>query len=168
MPVGVYKHKPHSTETKRKMRETRKRLWQNSEYKEMMQKVQKGKTGTYERTSEMETGRHLSPLRIRGKNHPNWKGGISKKPQYISWIKNKRNRLLRGIFPKHTFQEWESLKRQYNYVCPACGKKEPEIKLTEDHIIPLIKDGLDNIENIQPLCRSCNSIKHTKIIKYAK
>jgi len=66
----------------------------------------------------------------------------------------------------HTFGEWELLKRQYGYTCPACGKMEPEIKLTEDHIISLSKGGSDWIENIQPLCVKCNTIKMTKSTKY--
>ena len=55
----------------------------------------------------------------------------------------------------------------YNWTCPCCKKQEPEIKLTEDHIIPLKKGGSDNIENIQPLCGNCNSKKHLTIKKYA-
>ncbi len=67
---------------------------------------------------------------------------------------------------EHTWGEWQTLKIQYNYTCPSCGKHEPEIRLTQDHIIPLSRGGSDNIENIQPLCQSCNFRKHTKIIKY--
>jgi hypothetical protein len=103
----------------------------------------------------------------RGENHPNWKGGISKNERWVSWRKNKRNRIKREAMGEHTFGEWELLEKQYNYTCPCCGGSEPEIKLTEDHIIPLSRGGSDNIENIQPLCRSCNCKKHTKIIKYS-
>jgi len=97
----------------------------------------------------------------------NWKGERTK--EQISWIKNKRNRVLKRIKEQgltHTWEEWETLKVQYGFACPCCKRSVPEIKLTEDHIIPLSKGGSDLIENIQPLCGSCNSKKHTKIIKY--
>lgn len=112
-------------------------------------------------------GKHPSPetiLKTSGKNCNFWKGGLCSNKGYVSWLKNKRNRLPK--IGKHSFLEWELLKAQYNWVCPDCKKQEPKIKLSIDHIIPLSKGGSDNIENIQPLCRGCNSKKHTKIIKY--
>ena len=66
----------------------------------------------------------------------------------------------------HTLGEWELLKKQYGYTCPSCGKSEPNIILTRDHIIPLIKGGSNFIENIQPLCRPCNSSKNDKILTF--
>lgn len=62
----------------------------------------------------------------------------------------------------HSNGEWERLKAQYNWTCPSCGKSEPDIKLTKDHIISVFNGGSDNIENIQPLCKPCNSKKSTK------
>lgn len=99
-----------------------------------------------------------------GKNHYRWKGGISKNKKYLSWLKNRRNRLKKASEGSHTFGEWELLKKQYGFKCPFCRIKEPEIVLTEDHIIPLSRGGSDFIENIQPLCKSCNSKKYNKII----
>lgn len=66
----------------------------------------------------------------------------------------------------HTNGEWENLKAQYNWTCPSCKKTEPEIKLTRDHIIPISKGSSNNIENIQPLCVSCNSSKYTETTRF--
>ncbi len=65
-------------------------------------------------------------------------------------------------------QQWEELKAYYSYTCLCCGRREPDITLTMDHVIPISKDGINAIENIQPLCGSCNSSKGTKIVDYRK
>jgi len=91
---------------------------------------------------------------------------IKKYPEKVRFLVRKNKRRRDNAEGSHTFGEWELLKKQCGNICLCCGKKEPEIKLTEDHIIPLDKGGSDYIENIQVLCHNCNSKKHTKIIKY--
>lgn len=59
-------------------------------------------------------------------------------------------------------QEWEHLKQQYDYHCLCCHRREPVITLTVDHIIPLNWGGTGDIQNIQPLCLSCNTSKGSR------
>ena len=96
---------------------------------------------------------------VTGTNHWNWKGGVS--PQYQK-IRAQRIKQNGG---SHTLGEWENLKIQYGYTCPMCLKKEPDVKLTRDHIIPITKGGSDFIENIQPLCVQCNSKKNNRLVE---
>lgn len=104
--------------------------------------------------------RYIKYITLWRKNNP------EKARQRISFENNKRRTRVLKAIGSHTTKEWNKLKKKYNYMCLCCKKIEPEIKLTRDHIIPLIKNGTDYIENIQPLCKSCNCKKHTKIINY--
>lgn len=63
-----------------------------------------------------------------------------------------------------TKKEWDELLDRFNHTCLRCGRTD--IKLTLDHVIPLTRGGSHTIDNAQPLCISCNSIKHTNIIDY--
>lgn len=91
-------------------------------------------------------------------------------PDYIPSSQILANRRRKERIKKqngsHTESEWWVLKAQYNWTCPCCHKQEPKVKLTRDHIIPVSKGGSDNIENIQPLCRPCNSKKHIATVRY--
>lgn len=57
--------------------------------------------------------------------------------------------------------------RQYVYQrdrhqCQKCGKQKLETQLSIDHIIPLAKNGSNDISNLQTLCLNCNQKKGSK------
>jgi 5-methylcytosine-specific restriction endonuclease McrA len=85
--------------------------------------------------------------------------------QVNAWHQNRRAR-IKGNGGKITAQEWQELKKKYNYTCLCCKRREPEIKLVRDHVLPIASGGVNTIENIQPLCVSCNCKKSTKHIDY--
>ncbi len=101
-----------------------------------------------------------------GEKNPAWKGGVSKRKDYHYPYSSRRRAKKKGNGGKHTLLQWDNLREVYNYTCPSCFRKEPEIKLTRDHTLPIAKGGTDNIDNIQPLCLSCNDKKGINHIKY--
>ena len=102
----------------------------------------------------------------RQEEQPAWRGGITPYESHRKWVKNhpeqmahlkaRRYARKKNAEGSHTFEEWKELCKKFDWKCAKCGRKT---KLTKDHIKPLSKNGTDYIDNIQPLCRSCNSRK---------
>lgn len=63
-----------------------------------------------------------------------------------------------------TAEQWVALKAQFAYHCLLCWRVEPDITLTVDHIVPVSLGGSNDITNLQPLCKSCNSLVHIQTI----
>ncbi|KGQ19889.1 hypothetical protein LF41_2396 [Lysobacter dokdonensis DS-58] len=55
----------------------------------------------------------------------------------------------------HTPAEWQALVELCGRHCLRCGADA----YCKDHIVPIYMGGSDGIENLQPLCRQCNSAK---------
>lgn len=60
-------------------------------------------------------------------------------------------------------EHWVAMCAFFGHICLACKQSKP---LTIDHVIPTIHGGKNSIENLQPLCLSCNSSKQDKHIDY--
>ena len=116
--------------------------------------------------------------RPTGEKHPSWKGGEATIKERASMYSKRSQAKRKGADGFHTLQQWNNLKSKYGFMCLCCKKVEPEISLTEDHIIPIntwkshiqfhpeIKYKCNDIENIQPLCKTCNSKKYIKVLDY--
>lgn len=108
--------------------------------------------------------------------------------QWNKTIKGINNKLIQSrkyraaknnIIEKFTLKQFLDKVKEYNNICPSCNNKFNNTylhMLTLDHKYPISKASEDfkltgikrvyNIDDVQPLCRSCNSKKYLKEIHY--
>ena len=81
-------------------------------------------------------------------------------PEKVSEYNARRYARERGAEGSHTAQEWRDKCAEFGHLCAYCGKKR---KLTRDHVVPVSRCGSDDIANIVPACKSCNSKKRARL-----
>jgi 5-methylcytosine-specific restriction endonuclease McrA len=82
----------------------------------------------------------------------------------------RRRARLAAVGGSYTVAEWDALVSRHRR-CPACLRPWAEIPppagggpvVTADHIVPIARGGANAIDNIQPLCYSCNSRKGVRV-----
>lgn len=95
----------------------------------------------------------MSQLRRSLKNYIQWE-------EYNS-TKAVKRRKANGYTSKENVREW--VFTTYGKICLKCGSKD-DIQL--DHIVPINGGGKNVLSNLQPLCKSCNVSKGTKVEDY--
>lgn len=73
--------------------------------------------------------------------------------------KQYRKACLLNLPNDFTQKEWEKVVAFFNNTCAYCGK---ETKLTQEHIIPVVRGGGYTRTNIIPSCDKCNSSKQDR------
>lgn len=146
----------------------------NHEYYRKYRDANRGKVQGYSRKhyaanadKERERRRKWASENSEKKSEINRKWRVSHLDKLSEYQRERRAcKLSNG--GKITAQEWQSLKKYYDYTCLCCMRREPEIKLTLDHVLPLKLGGKNIIQNAQLLCESCNSRKGARHIDYRK
>lgn len=96
-----------------------------------------------------------------------WRREHPERMRAMRKVQNARRRALEmEAEGDYTPEEWLSLKQRYGDRCLKCGAHESEVKITPDHIVPLFQGGANSIDNIQPLCWSCNAAKGAEVADY--
>ena len=138
----------NNIEKARKIRKKAQTKWYKEKHERALQVAKKSRDS--EKGKEYRK-KYIEKLR---KEKPQWyidkcrKGSC--KYNYL-----KRNKLA-GVLDYEAIKEkWELLENK----CQECGTTE---NITIDHIKPLSKGGTNHIDNLQPLCKSCNSKKQDK------
>jgi len=80
------------------------------------------------------------------------------RPGIESVYQARRRARMAGGGGSHTVAERREKFALLGNVCIYCGEAKP---LTVDHNIPIVRGGDDNIANILPACKPCNSRKHS-------
>jgi 5-methylcytosine-specific restriction endonuclease McrA len=157
-----------------KVREAR-RAWRATNAEKVREAKRKRYAANPEKVREAERKRYAAnPEKVREADRA-WRAANPEKvreadrawraanPEKLTARNHRRRARKKSVDGTFTAQEWIDLCNFYNNRCLCCGEQD---KLTVDHVIPIICDGQNTIDNIQPLCGSCNSRKGTKIIDY--
>lgn len=99
-----------------------------------------------------------------GEGNGNYRHGQCYTSEYIRQASHKRRVQIESNGGDYTLEEWKELCDQYGNRCLACGTTDE--LLTVDHVLPVSMGGTNDISNLQPLCKSCNSKKNNKHIDY--
>lgn len=104
-----------------------------------------------------------SRVRNPGRNNAAASRWRKRNAEHKRCLTRQRRAKLRAANGTITPAEWRAVLEKYGPACLRCREIKP---LTMDHIRAIDCGGSHTIDNVQPLCKECNSSKGTKEIDY--
>lgn len=77
---------------------------------------------------------------------------------------NRRRANILGCDGSCSAEQWMQRVEYYGWRCRYCRVGLTRATLTQDHAIPISRDGTNWPSNLVPACKSCNSGKHDKTL----
>lgn len=147
-----YRQKPPAKE-KARIR-SRKYYWRDRDNPEYMEKRREyDKKYIQNNYKQARENNQKATKKYRKTENGKWRAKVYKHQRYNNWA---------GDIDK---EAWMNKLNKLKHRCQICDILLTPETVTIDHIFPLSKGGGNNIENLQPLCRSCNSSKGNRIIE---
>jgi len=132
--------------------------WHHAHREQALAKLKKryANPSYLEKHRARETARYVAePDKIKRRVKA-WKKNHPEKVRAIGH--RRRSRLIDSCSPGVLPAEWAALVERFAGRCAYCGTSGTTI----DHIVPISKGGRDEIGNVLPACKSCNSSKNNK------
>ena len=148
---------PHRVEARRKYQEEHEE--EISEYKKRWSAENEGSVSASKR-KHYELNRDVIIARSKEWAEVN----LEKVSQAKANNRRKRRAARHASSGSFIAEEFKALCELYGNRCLACG--DTGATLEADHVVPLTRGGSDDIDNIQPLCGSCNKKKFVNTIDY--
>ncbi len=148
---------PHRIEARRKRHEEHKE--EIATYKQAWTKANSDRMASYKRTYYEQNREEVTARRKE------WvENNLEKVKQFKANNSRKRRAARHESRDNFTAIEFKELCERYGSRCLSCGAVD--VALEADHVVPLTRGGSDDIDNIQPLCGTCNRSKFVKIVDY--
>lgn len=109
---------------------------------------------------------HIEEQRARGREwsranrvhrRPYFKKWRDAHPSLVQAGRRRRRACKAGVLNTLTAREWADIQVAWGRRCAYCGRGD--VKLTQDHMVPISKGGAHAVANVVPACLSCNSRK---------
>lgn len=122
------------------------------------------RTDIQERRKQYQKNYYSNPLVAEHKR--NWRKEYNQRPlirakNHVS--RSARRAFLRSARGSHTAEQIQEQYARQKGKCYYCQVKVPCSRYHVDHVIPLTRDGSNDIGNLVIACPSCNLSKHNKL-----